>query len=81
METEDYCIVVGAKADNLSLAEEEVQFYMLHNKINTDIIGIAVSGQSEKSLNVSYFLKYVGEEQAVKFSGSDKLIDLASIRK
>ena len=81
METEDYCIVVEAKADNLSLAEEEVQFYMLHNKINTDIIGIAVSGQSEKSLNVSYFLKYVGEEQAVKFSGSDKLIDLASIRK
>ena len=81
LETEDYCIVVEAKADNHSAAENEVQFYMLHNTINTDIIGIAVSGQSGKSLHASFFLKYASEEQIVNFSSSDKLVDLALIRK
>lgn len=81
LETEDYCIVVEAKADNLSSAEDEVQFYMLHNAISTDIIGIAISGQSENSPQASYFMKYAGEEQTVNFTNYDRLLDLASIRK
>ncbi len=53
-EKEDYSIIVEAKADDFDLAKEETAFYMQNSKIQKDLIGIAVSGQSRESLEVAY---------------------------
>lgn len=73
--TDDYLIVVEAKATVHKKAQEEVQFYMLNNKyINkTDIIGIAISGQDQASLKVSYFYKLKGSNDIKKFGGKTLL--------
>lgn len=54
---QDFCIVVEAKANDHIAACAEVKHYMQLNNINKDIFGIAVSGQDEASLNVTYYLK------------------------
>lgn len=56
----DYCIVVEAKAIDHSAAQDEVQYYMINNKIHKDIIGISVSGQSRDDIHVTYYLKIAG---------------------
>ena len=53
-----FVIVVEAKASDQEKAIEEVQFYMKNNKIDKDIIGIAISGKEE--LVVDYFMKLSG---------------------
>ena len=53
----DFVIVVEAKAAQQKDAEKDVLFYIQENKINKDIIGIALSGQNESELRVSYFFK------------------------
>jgi len=44
-DTQDYAIIVEAKATNHDAAEDEVQFYMSNNSIDKDMVGIAVSGK------------------------------------
>ena len=56
-ELQDFCIVVEAKADDHIAACAEVKHYMQFNNISKDILGIAVSGQEENFLNVTYYLK------------------------
>lgn len=53
----DFYIVVEAKAINHKQAVSDVKFYMDNNKIEDDIIGIAISGQDIDALKVSYFFK------------------------
>ena len=49
---EEYCIVVEAKAIDHAAAQEETQYYVINNKINKDIIGIAISGQSVENIRI-----------------------------
>lgn len=59
-DTQDYAIIVEAKATNHDAAEDEVQFYMSNNSIDKDMVGIAVSGQAKRSLKVTYYCKFLG---------------------
>ena len=81
LELEDYCIVVEAKAQNHQQAENEVQFYMLNNKLDCDVIGIAISGQTEESLSVSYFLLKSCDNEMVRFPQYDVLLSLDTLHK
>ncbi len=81
-EEEDYCIVVEAKAENQSLAIEEVNFYMSENNIAKDIIGIAVSGQKKEELEVDYFYKKSEAKEPVKIENiRDTLLSIDDIQK
>ena len=56
--------------------------YIQENKINKDIIGIALSGQSESELRVSYFFKAHGStKKPQKLDISDTLLSLDAITK
>ena len=63
----EYCIVVEAKATDHKAAQEEVQYYMINNKIHKDIVGISVSGQSSEDILVTYYLKLAGETNIQTF--------------
>lgn len=52
--------MVEAKATDHAAAQDEVQYYMINNKIHKDIIGISVSGQSRENILVTYYLKLMG---------------------
>lgn len=81
LDTAEYAIVVEAKATKHSLAKTETVYYMEHNKITKDIIGIAVSGQTEQSLEVTYFLLINGTKKAVELELDGVLLKLDNIRK
>lgn len=70
-EEEDFCIVVEAKAENHSLAQQEVQWYMNKNQISKDIIGIAVSGQTKRKLKYTYYIKQNDQKKIELFFESD----------
>lgn len=55
LDNEDFVIIVEAKTSKQKDAENDVLFYMEHNKIDKDMLGIAVSGQTLEDLQVSYF--------------------------
>lgn len=78
----DFAIVVEAKALKQKDAEKEVLFYLQENKINKDLIGIALSGQSESELRVTYFFKEYGTaEKPRKLNIGDILLPLDAITK
>lgn len=77
----NYSIVVEAKAIKHSDAEAEVQYYMKYNKIDKDIIGIAVSGQDESQVKVTYFYKLKNSSDIVIFKVKDTLLSLNSLEK
>lgn len=81
MELTNYCIVVEAKAEKQTDAINEVKYYMHNNKISKDLIGIAVSGQTEKLLKVSYFIKTKDMVEIEKLNLPSKLFDLKIIDK
>lgn len=57
-EENDFIIIVETKAIDHEQAEREVCYYMQNNKIiNSNIIGIAVSGQTLEDIRVTYFYK------------------------
>lgn len=76
---ENYVIVVEAKATIHKNAIEEVQFYMLTNNIQKDIIGMAISGQTEKHIKVSYFYKAANDTAIIEFSTKNVLLSLKDI--
>ncbi|MBD8048126.1 N-6 DNA methylase [Clostridium faecium] len=80
-ETDDYVIIVEAKALKQSEAEEEVQIYMLNNNIKKDIIGIAISGQNLNQIKATYYYKLAGETDIELFQVKDKLITLSNLDK
>ena len=80
-EKTDYAIIVEAKATNHLTAINEVQYYMLNNKITKDLIGIAVSGQSKNKLKFSYFIKLHNEKQIKSLSDDNCFIKINDIEK
>ena len=77
----EYAIIVEAKADDIKSAETEVIFYMDNNKINKDLIGIAVSGQDINSLDVSYFYKIKDTNQVKRFNVKNVLLSIESLNR
>lgn len=53
---EDFVIIVEAKADDYKAACEEVEFYAKVNKIDKDILAIAISGQTIGTYKSSLFI-------------------------
>lgn len=51
---EDFVIIVEAKADDYKAACEEVEFYAKVNKIDKDILAIAISGQTIERTSLHY---------------------------
>lgn len=72
----NFSIIVEAKATKHSDAEKEVKFYMKNNKLNKDIIGIAVSGQEKSQIKVTYFYKLKNSSEILPFKVKDTLIPL-----
>lgn len=81
LDSNDFAIVVEAKATDHAAAQEETQYYMINNKIRKDIVGIAVSGQSSDALSVTYYLKLAGKTDITCFPQKDTLLPLDSIRR
>lgn len=77
----DCCIVVEAKATDHAAAQDEVQYYMINNKIHKDIIGISVSGQSRENILVTYYLKLVGMTEIKSFPQENTLLSIPAIKK
>ena len=77
----DYCIVVEAKATDHAAAQDEVQYYMINNKILKDIIGISVSGQSRENILVTYYLKLMGMTDIKSFPQENTLLSIPAIKK
>ena len=80
-EEEDYIIIVEAKAINHKNASAEVQHYMLKNKITKDIIGIAISGQTNSTLKVDYYLKINDKKECQRIDVDNNLLSLENIEK
>lgn len=79
-EDDTFVIVVEAKADDFTAACDEVEWYAKINKVEKDIVAIAISGQDEHSYKAGLFLKLKGCVYK-KFDIGDKLIPLADIRR
>lgn len=77
----DYVVVVEAKAIDHNKAKKEVQFYILNNTIEKDIIGIAVSGQTIESLKVTYYLKKYVDNETKILQVDNTLLSLLNIEK
>lgn len=73
--------MVEAKATDHEAAQDEVQYYMVNNKIHKDVIGISVSGQSKDNLRVTYYLKVSGLTEIKRFPQEDTLLSIAAIKK
>lgn len=84
-----WLIVVEAKSGALGpktsheAAEADVCGYMLNNAVpDTDILGIAISGQTAESLRVSYFFRQGGaESQVEEVEGLQSLLSLEALTK
>lgn len=76
-----YVIIVEAKANDQKQAEIETCFYLENNEVYKDSIGIAISGQKEEELNVSFFIKSCNEAKATKIQTSKEFFSLADIKK
>lgn len=77
----EYVIVVEAKKTNHGKAKAEVQFYMKNNAVMKDIIGIAISGQSNKTLKVSYYLRLFSNDDIISLDVANTLLPLKNIEK
>lgn len=80
-ELQDFCIVVEAKANDHIIACAETKHYMQINNICKDILGIAISGQDEKSLNVTYYLKENDIDNIVEADIDDELLSICNLTK
>ena len=81
LDNEDFVIIVEAKTSKQKDAENDVLFYMEHNKIDKDMLGIAVSGQTLEDLQVSYFKKYYGDEKANALNVDKSLMSIENLKK
>ena len=81
MHNEGIVIVVEAKAIDHDLAENETRYYMQNNKINGNIIGMAVSGQSVDVIRITYFYKLKDSNKIYTLSPFDSFLTLDQITK
>lgn len=84
----EWLIVVEAKSGAPGLksshgaAEAEVRGYMANNAVpDTDIVGIAVSGQDAEALEVTYFFRKGGTEEVEPIDGLKALLPLPELAK
>ncbi len=71
----------GPKSDHAA-AEADVRSYMTTNAVpNTDIVGIAVSGQTEDSLRVTHFFRKAGTEEIEELDDPRSLVSLGALTK
>lgn len=84
----DWLIVAEAKSgkpgarSSHAAAVAEVRGYMSSNAVpDTDIVGIAVSGQTEESLTVDYFFRKGGNEEIEVIEGLRSLVPLNVLAK
>lgn len=84
----EWLIVVEAKSGAPGLksshgaAESEVRGYMANNAVpDTDIVGIAVSGQDADALDVTYFFRKGGNEEVEPIDGLKALLPLSQLEK
>lgn len=84
----EWLIVVEAKSGapgpktSHTAAESEVQGYMSNNAVpNADIVGIALSGQTNESLKVTYYFRKGGTDEVEVIDGLTTLIPLDSLAK
>jgi len=80
-EEEDYTIIVEAKAAKHTAAVSEAKYYALNNKVRKDIVCIAVSGQTQTDLKVTYFLRLLDSKELIQLSPQDALLTLPAIQK
>lgn len=81
-------IVVEAKSgepgprSNHAAAETDVRGYMKANAVpHADMIGIAVSGQTQETLQVSYFFRKGDSEEIEKINELQSLVSLSTLTK
>lgn len=74
----DFVIIVETKPDNIKLAEDDVISYLTDNKITRPMVGMAVAGQTENDLKVTYYYK-TKEIDVVKFDFYDCLLPIEEI--
>lgn len=84
----EWLIVVEAKSgergprSDHAAAEADVVSYMTTNAVpHTDILGIAVSGQTGESLRVTYFFRKAGTDEIEPVDGMQSLISLEVLEK
>lgn len=84
----DWLIVVEAKSgergprSDHAAAEADVIGYMTTNAVpHTDILGIALSGQTRESLRVTYFFRKAGTDEIEPVDGMQSLISLDALEK
>ena len=75
---EDVSFIVEAKPNDHVAACNEVQFYLAHNELQCDLIGLAVSGQDVKHVEMTVFVRIDGSapEQLLNTSAFVSLKDL-----
>lgn len=72
---------LGPKTDHLA-AEADIRSYMTTNAVpHVDIIGIAVSGQTQESLQVSYFFRKGGTTEIEALDDPRSLVSIDALRK
>jgi type I restriction enzyme M protein len=83
-----WLIIVEAKSgapgpkSSHAAAEGEVRMYMETNAVpHVDIVGIAVSGQTQASLQVTHFLRKGGSEEIEELADPRSLVSLAVLAK
>jgi len=81
LDTEAYSMVVEAKAIYHNEAKEDILHYISKNKIKKDVVGIAVSGQSDEDLLVSIFLKEEYNQQIKVIHTGTQLLSIKNIDK
>ena len=79
-EEESYVIIVEAKGTSFQDAENEVKFYSENNKVNKDIIAIAIAGQTNTTYIAGYYIK-LQEEGFKPIESSGKLMPIKDITK
>lgn len=72
---------IGPKSDHLA-AEADVRSYMTNNAVpHIDLIGIAVSGQTQESLQASYFFRKAGTDEIEQLDDPRTLVSLETLTK
>ncbi|MGW4089157.1 HsdM family class I SAM-dependent methyltransferase [Nocardia sp. NPDC004750] len=71
----------GSKSDHTA-AEVDVRSYMANNAVpHTDIVGIAVSGQTRESLRATHFFRKAGTEEVEELDDLQSLVSLDTLTK
>ena len=79
-ENDAFVIVVEVKADDITAARDEVEWYAKINKVEKDIVAIALSGQDINDYKAGLFIKLNGSSYK-EINVNEKLVPLSDIRR